>query len=173
MGLPRVKTPCRALSRRAVLMRPPLSNCSFHTCRASGDDLSGWQQFFDSDDLGLPEGFVDIAGLKQKPRKETPSVSGNCYGCGVALQTESPESLGFVDPDVYSKKRSHKQQNSILCSRCDGRTAAVPSNLFQTFYPCKARTLTWGDALWMRTLGMQRQLSGFWHNRTTSFFLVA
>jgi hypothetical protein len=145
-SMPGVKTRCRVAWRKVVLLRPPLSNGTVHTCRAWEDDLSGWQDFFDSDDLGLPEGVVDITGLKQKPRKEPESVSGNCYGCGVALQADCPENLGFVDPDVYWKKRSHKHQNTILCSRCDGRLLHCQANnlfLFEMLHPYIAHTFTW------------------------------
>ena len=49
-----------------------------------------------------------------------PSISqGNCYGCGVALQTDFPDVSGYVPADEYETKRQHRQLNGMmLCSRC-------------------------------------------------------
>ena len=46
-------------------------------------------------------------------------LRGNCYGCGVALQTERADVSGYVDPDEYETKRVHKQLfGMMLCARC-------------------------------------------------------
>lgn len=79
---------------------------------SDGEDALDWNfDSLDSDDLALP-GF---AVPKSQERAER---LGNCYGCGVELQTESARTPGFVTKDTAEVKSRHGQRNSILCSRC-------------------------------------------------------
>jgi hypothetical protein len=73
-------------------------------------DMSIWSEFFDSDDLGLPEYMLS-------PIVEKAEHSWQCYGCGVAVQTDTPARLGYVDHDYFEQKARHKQASHILCSR--------------------------------------------------------
>ena len=44
---------------------------------------------------------------------------GNCYGCGVALQTDFPSVSGYVPPAEYATKAHHRQLDGMmLCARC-------------------------------------------------------
>ena len=102
-----------ALHRHSTVVRsrllPP-------RCTATDDDLTDWEKFFDSDDVGVPEDLTGIVDAKETA-VATPKVNGACYGCGIALQVEWPSALGYVDPEVYWGKRQHKQQNTLLCTR--------------------------------------------------------
>jgi len=46
------------------------------------------------------------------------ATQGNCYGCGVSLQTKNTSIAGFVDPEEYATKATHRQYNMMLCARC-------------------------------------------------------
>jgi hypothetical protein len=35
----------------------------------------------------------------------------------MSLQTEFPDGLGYVNPEVYIRKAAHHQKAEILCSR--------------------------------------------------------
>jgi len=44
---------------------------------------------------------------------------GDCYGCGVALQTDLPSVSGYVPPAEYATKAHHRQLDGMmLCARC-------------------------------------------------------
>ena len=44
---------------------------------------------------------------------------GNCYGCGVRLQTGAAElPVGYVERERYEVKRRHRQLGQLLCRRC-------------------------------------------------------
>ena len=44
---------------------------------------------------------------------------GDCYGCGVALQTDFPSVSGYVPKDEYATKAHHRQLDGMmLCARC-------------------------------------------------------
>ena len=45
-------------------------------------------------------------------------MQGNCYGCGVSLQTKDDTIAGYVDPKEYATKATHKQFNMMICARC-------------------------------------------------------
>jgi hypothetical protein len=79
--------------------------------------LSGWQEFFDSDDLGLPDELAHIQTFHEQQAESEMQVSEFCYGCGMALQTEFPDGLGYVNPEAYRKKASHHQKAEVLCAR--------------------------------------------------------
>ena len=46
------------------------------------------------------------------------AMQGNCYGCGVSLQTKDDTIAGYVDPKEYATKATHKQFNMMICARC-------------------------------------------------------
>ena len=92
--------------------------------RTDEEELAGWAEYFDSDDLALPDDAIppELRGLvQQHPQLDTPSqaqaVTGHCYGCGLSLQTAHPDGLGYVDAELYRQKRGHRQQNELLCTR--------------------------------------------------------
>ena len=91
------------------------------------DDLATWGKYLESDELGVDE-LQNVLDRNQRNR-ESPSVPGTCYGCGVTLQIANPDSLGYVSPDRYWKKReySKKKAVSMLCARC----AYLPSWAWQ------------------------------------------
>ncbi|GAQ87348.1 Nitric oxide synthase [Klebsormidium nitens] len=41
-----------------------------------------------------------------------------CYGCGARLQVSYPGGPGYLRPDVYELKRTHRQLGETLCGRC-------------------------------------------------------
>jgi hypothetical protein len=55
---------------------------------------------------------------RTRPRARAPQ--GSCYGCGAAFQIEVPMAAGYVPPDKYETKRTHRQLNKLLCERCSG-----------------------------------------------------
>lgn len=44
--------------------------------------------------------------------------AARCYGCGVALQTDDPESSGYVNREKFEEKARHRQLDHLLCVRC-------------------------------------------------------
>ena len=45
--------------------------------------------------------------------------TGDCYGCGVALQTDFPDVSGYVPLLEYQTKKHHRQlTGALLCARC-------------------------------------------------------
>ncbi|KAK9806106.1 hypothetical protein WJX72_001602 [[Myrmecia] bisecta] len=52
------------------------------------------------------------------PAQKKPLPKANCYGCGIQLQTDTPEAAGFVLPDKFALKHKHKQLDQLLCGRC-------------------------------------------------------
>lgn len=121
------KTSCKGAAG-CRLARPPLVSVraavGVSRCKPGDHDVADWQAFFDSDELGIPEGILDIplpAVNKSEPEGDgavAGAVAGNCYGCGAPLQTGTPDTYGYVDPEVYFHKLHHKQLHNILCSRC-------------------------------------------------------
>jgi len=65
----------------------------------------------------------DILSVADSPGDAVEGVQrkrGNCYGCGVALQTGLPDVNGYVPPEEYETKRVHRQLHGMmLCSRCN------------------------------------------------------
>ena len=56
-------------------------------------------------------------------------LRGDCYGCGVALQTERADVSGYVDPTLYETKRVHRQLfGMMLCARCGDLSNGVMVN---------------------------------------------
>ena len=58
-----------------------------------------------------------IGKPKPKPSKIAKRRTA-CYGCGADLQTEAIYAAGYVDPERYELKASHKQLKLLLCNRC-------------------------------------------------------
>jgi hypothetical protein len=88
-------------------------------CKARDEELAEWDKFFESNDLGADQSIKHLLNQRARRKKEEePPVSGSCYGCGVTLQIANPDGLGYVHPNVYWRKREHKQQSSMLCARC-------------------------------------------------------
>lgn len=114
------RTPLARQCRRPSHRRP----CAAQASTTDEEDLAGWQEFFDSDDLALPDDAIpaELRGLVRQPKgnatpPSTPVVTGHCYGCGLNLQTDHPDGLGYVEAGLYRQKRAHRQQNEVLCSR--------------------------------------------------------
>ena len=42
----------------------------------------------------------------------------SCYGCGVRLQLDDPNSSGYVEREKYAVKAQHRQFDQLLCTRC-------------------------------------------------------
>jgi nitric-oxide synthase len=45
-------------------------------------------------------------------------AQGACYGCGVRVQLLRPDAPGYVAPDKYAPKATHRQLDQLLCGRC-------------------------------------------------------
>ena len=45
---------------------------------------------------------------------ERDAMQGNCYGCGVSLQTKDDTIAGYVSPKEYATKATHKQFNMMI-----------------------------------------------------------
>lgn len=43
---------------------------------------------------------------------------GRCYGCGVSVQTDSPENAGYMQHAEWSARASRKQWHLLKCERC-------------------------------------------------------
>lgn len=56
-------------------------------------------------------------GLTDAPAQP---AQGNCYGCGIPLQTHDPELAGFVPLEKYQVKKAHRQLDQLLCKRWEG-----------------------------------------------------
>ena len=89
---------------------PAAARCARLICLASRDDIAsaprGWSR---------GEGGTNAdAEVLEVIRKR-----GDCYGCGVALQTDFPEVSGYVTPAEYATKAHHRQLDGMmLCARC-------------------------------------------------------
>ena len=80
-------------------------------CSAAPSDASEPPRRWSRDDS---TDINDSNAVKQVTRKR-----GDCYGCGVALQTDTPEVSGYVPLIDYETKETHRQLNGmLLCSRC-------------------------------------------------------
>ncbi|KAG1679418.1 hypothetical protein FOA52_007709 [Chlamydomonas sp. UWO 241] len=55
-------------------------------------------------------GPVPVADMQRK--------KGCCYGCGSRLQIEVPLGAGYVEPEKYATKKTHRQLDKVLCERC-------------------------------------------------------
>jgi len=68
------------------------------------------------------DGERDRRRTPPKPKTSKSAVAlqrrGNCYGCGIQLQTDATSAPGFVDPAVFDAKKQHKQLDRVLCDRC-------------------------------------------------------
>eukprot|EP00908_Phaeocystis_cordata_P016681 Transcript_27974.p1 GENE.Transcript_27974~~Transcript_27974.p1 ORF type:complete len:505 (+),score=203.91 Transcript_27974:492-2006(+) len=66
-------------------------------------------------------------GQRQRPKKDRarPDFARNqitCYGCGAELQMETAGRPGYVEPERYELKASHRQLRQTLCARCRAMT---------------------------------------------------
>jgi nitric-oxide synthase len=66
-------------------------------------------------------------------------LQGNCYGCGIILQTRDPQLAGFVEPQKYETKKKHRQLDQLLCTRYAAlsRAAQESSLCGMWFWPCQ------------------------------------
>jgi nitric-oxide synthase len=60
--------------------------------------------------------FDDWLPFPSPSEPSTPKAS--CYGCGVGLQVDDSLAPGFVEIERLELKRRHRQQNTLLCARC-------------------------------------------------------
>ena len=79
-------------------------------CLASRDDIAS-----------APRGWSRGEGGTNADAEvlEVIRTRGDCYGCGVALQTDLPSVSGYVPPAEYATKAHHRQLDGMmLCARC-------------------------------------------------------
>ena len=122
-------------------LRTPPAQSRWLVCQAQKADdveeLTDWEAFFESDDMGIPEELASMkdtlqaeaanlqAGEATQPEpaaraESTQSSKTNirCYGCGVRIQAGNPKALGFVDPEELATKQHHRQWKQLFCTRC-------------------------------------------------------
>ena len=115
-------TPCRApRAARDGVPRPAADSSSSAAfpaaarrarliCLASRDDTASAPRRWSRGKGGAPAD----AEVLEVTRKR-----GDCYGCGVALQTDLPSVSGYVPPAEYATKAQHRQLDGMmLCARC-------------------------------------------------------
>ena len=115
-------TPCRApRAARDGVPRPAADSSSSAAfpaaarrarliCLASRDDTASAPRRWSRGEGGAPAD----AEVLEVTRKR-----GDCYGCGVALQTDLPSVSGYVPPAEYATKAHHRQLDGMmLCARC-------------------------------------------------------
>jgi len=79
-------------------------------CLASRDDTASAPRRW-SRGAGGSEADAEVLEVTRK--------RGDCYGCGVALQTDFPSVSGYVPKDEYATKAHHRQLDGMmLCARC-------------------------------------------------------
>ena len=79
-------------------------------CLASRDDTASAPRRW-SRGAGGSEADAEVLEVTRK--------RGDCYGCGVALQTDFPSVSGYVPPAEYATKAHHRQLDGMmLCARC-------------------------------------------------------